>query len=63
MDQPHESSDDATWRERDARIHEAARREILRRDGERDLGQNLEQAAELIKAAFELRDSFSAARR
>jgi hypothetical protein len=63
MDQRHKSSDDATWRARDARINEAARREILRRDGARDLGENLEQAAALIKAAFELRDSFSAPRR
>ena len=46
----------------DARRNEAARLETLRRDGQRELGENLEQAAALIKAAFELRDSFSDAR-
>lgn len=50
-------------RTRDAASNEAARREILRRDGRRDLGENLEAAAELIKASFELRDAFAAARR
>ena len=48
---------------RDAEINEAARREILRRDGDRDLGENLEQAAALIKVSFELRDAFADARR
>lgn len=47
--------------ELDARINEAARRETLRRDGQRELGENLEQAAALISVAFELRDSFSVA--
>ena len=46
----------------DARRNEAARLETLRRDGQRELGENLEQAATLIRAAFELRDSFSEAR-
>jgi hypothetical protein len=46
----------------DARRNEAARLETLRRDGRRELGENLEQAAALIRAAFELRDSFSDAR-
>ena len=48
---------------RDAEINEAARREILRRDGKRELGENLEQAAALIRVSFELRDSFADARR
>lgn len=48
---------------RDAHINEAARTETLRRDAQRELGENLEQAAELISAAFELRGAFSSARR
>ena len=43
-------------------MNEAARREILRQDGQRDLGENLEQAASLIKSAFEMRDSFYGSR-
>ena len=54
---------DSESRARDAESHEAARREVLRRDGERDLGENLEQAAALIKVSFELRDAFADARR
>ena len=54
---------DSQRRVRDAEINEAARREILRRDGRRDLGENLEQAAALIRASFELRDSFADAHR
>ncbi len=46
-------------RERDARVNEAARREILRRDGQRSLGENLERADALIKAAYELRGAFA----
>jgi hypothetical protein len=53
---------DAYEQQIDARRNEAARLETLRRDGQRDLGENLEQAAALISAAFELRDSFSGAR-
>ena len=45
--------------QRDAVLNEAARREVLRRDGRRDLGENLERAAALISASFELRDAFS----
>jgi hypothetical protein len=45
--------------ERDAQVNEAARREVLRRDGARSLGENLEQAVALITVAFELRESFS----
>ena len=52
---------DARELQRDAQVNEAARREVLRRDGERGLGENLEQAAALTKVAFELRDSFSRA--
>jgi hypothetical protein len=47
---------------RDAELNEAARREILRRVGRRDLGENLESADALIKAAFELREAFSSVR-
>jgi hypothetical protein len=39
---------------RDAAINAAARKERLRRDGARSLGENLEQADALIRAAFEL---------
>jgi hypothetical protein len=39
--------------------NEASRREVLRRDGERELGENLGQAAALIAATFQLRDAFS----
>jgi hypothetical protein len=45
--------------EQDALINEAARRERLRIDGGRDLGENLEQAASLIQAAFELAQGFA----
>jgi hypothetical protein len=48
---------------RDAEENEAARRKMLRGDGRRDLGENLEEAAALIKASFELRDAFSGADR
>lgn len=48
--------------ERDSRMNEAARREVLRRDGERSLGENLEQADSLISAAFKLRDALSQSR-
>jgi hypothetical protein len=61
MDPLPESVRDARETRRDAQVNEAARREMLRRDGKRDLGENLEQAAALIKAAYELRDSFSGA--
>ncbi|MHB8694141.1 MAG: hypothetical protein ACYDHH_23115 [Solirubrobacteraceae bacterium] len=40
--------------ERDAQINEAARRQRLREDAARSLGENLEQAAGLIRVAFEL---------
>ena len=62
MDQP-EVRGSAHDPELDARVNEAARSETLRRDGQRGLGENLEQAAALISVAFELRDSFSATRR
>jgi hypothetical protein len=52
-----------TDRRRDAAINEAARAEMLRIDASRSLGENLEQADALIKAAFELAEGFSAARR
>lgn len=38
----------------DAAANEAARNEMRRHDGERSLGENLEQADALIRAAFEL---------
>jgi hypothetical protein len=48
-------------RRRDADLNTAARAEMLRLDGERSLGENLEQADALIRAAFELANGFSAA--
>lgn len=48
---------------RDAAANEAARVEILRADARRSLGENLEQADALIKAAFELAEGFAAAER
>jgi hypothetical protein len=59
MDLPAHRVDDSDARARDAAINERARREILRRDGERTLGENLERAAALIKDSFELRDAFA----
>ena len=41
----------------------AARVETLRLDGERSLGENLQQADALIRAAFELADGFASAAR
>jgi hypothetical protein len=58
-----------TSRERDLRaqrvavVNESARREVLRSDGRRPLGDNLEQADALIKAAFEIRDAFAKTKR
>jgi hypothetical protein len=46
----------------DAARNEAARTEILRTDARRSLGDNLEQADALIKAAYELSDGFAVAR-
>jgi hypothetical protein len=63
MDDSAHRTTSARTEARDAEINEAARREILRRDGERDLGENLEQAAALIKVSFELRDAFADAPR
>jgi hypothetical protein len=62
MEPQPESLHDLRETRRDARVNESARREVLRQDGERDLGENLEQAASLIKAAFELRDAFYGSR-
>jgi hypothetical protein len=45
--------------ELDARINELARRQRLRADGARSLGDNLEQADALVKAAFELSRAFA----
>jgi hypothetical protein len=50
-------------RRRDANMNAAARAEMLRLDGARSLGENLEQADALIRAAFELANGFSAAGR
>ncbi|MGD0981837.1 MAG: hypothetical protein ABR946_10215 [Solirubrobacteraceae bacterium] len=47
----------------DVRHNEAARREMFRIDGARPLGENLEQANALIKAAFELARAFARADR
>jgi hypothetical protein len=49
--------------EADIRHNEAARREMMRIDGARSLGENLEQANALIKAAFELARAFAQADR
>ena len=46
----------------DARANDAARAETLRADGARTLGENLEQANALIRAAFELAGGFDRAR-
>jgi hypothetical protein len=46
---------------RDAAVNQAARSEMLRLDAARSLGENLEQADALIRAAFELANGFSAA--
>ena len=51
------------WREGDAERNERARLELLRADGARSLGENLEQADALIKAAFELSRGLSSAAR
>ena len=48
-------------RRQDAEINHAARDEMLRLDGARSLGENLEQADALIRAAFELAHGFAAA--
>jgi len=40
--------------ERDRAEHKAARREMFRRDGERPLGENIEQVDSLVKSVFEL---------
>ncbi len=45
--------------EEDTRLNEAARRQRLRADGVRSLGDNLEQADALVKAAFELSRAFA----
>jgi hypothetical protein len=59
MDRPRLRSRDASAIRRDADANEAARREVLRGDAQRSLGENIERAAALIKAAFEIRDAFS----
>ena len=48
---------------RDTHANAAARSEMLRLDAAHSLGENLEQADMLIKAAFELADGFAAAQR
>jgi hypothetical protein len=52
----------ADRRRQDAAVNEAARAEMLRLDGSRSLGENLEQADALIRAAFELAEGLSASR-
>jgi hypothetical protein len=46
---------------REAQINDAARAGVLRADGARTLGENLEQADALIRAAFELARGFERA--
>jgi len=48
---------------RDAAANSAARAEMLRIDGAQSLGENLEQADALIKAAYELAGGFAATQR
>lgn len=52
MAHPGTETDDRLVRE--AAADRAARSETMRRDGARGLGENLEQADVLIRAAFEL---------
>jgi hypothetical protein len=49
----------ADRRRSDADVNEAARVEMMRMDAARSLGENLEQADALIKAAFELAEGLS----
>jgi hypothetical protein len=48
--------------ELDRRRHEAARRAMIREDGRRPLGENIEQADRLIKQAQELARAFAESR-
>jgi hypothetical protein len=50
------------WFRDDVARHEAARREVLRIDAARSIGENIEQADALIKAAFEFSRAFAARR-
>lgn len=50
-------------RQQDAARNEAARVEMLRTDAKRSLGDNLEQADALIRAAFELAEGLSSTQR
>jgi hypothetical protein len=50
-------------RKQDAAHNEAARVEMLRMDACRSLGENLEQADALIKAAYELAEGLSSTQR
>jgi hypothetical protein len=52
---------DPDRRRLDAEVNRAAREETLRQDGARSLGENLEQADTLIRAAFELAGALSIA--
>ena len=47
----------------DAAANESARTQTLREDASRSLGENLEQADALIRAAFELAGGLSVTRR
>ena len=62
---PMTSSDLRATRRRaaDESANAAARAEMLRLDGQRSLGENLEQADALIRAAFELANAFAPAAR
>jgi hypothetical protein len=61
MEQPRSAAEEHG--RHDAQVNEAARAETLRTDAGRSLGENLEQADALIKAAFALAAGFAAARR
>ena len=54
---------DIDRRQQDAAHNEAARAETILTDARRSLGENLEQADALIKAAFELAEGLSSAQR
>jgi hypothetical protein len=61
MRDPDTTSDDR--RRMDAAANESARTEMLQQDASRSLGENLEQADALIRAAFELAEGLSVTRR
>lgn len=51
------------WFRRDAERNECARRERLRIDGRKPVGQNIEEGAALIALGFEVQRAFEHSRR